>query len=884
MTVFNPKLAAAIAAAVGATPTKINYSNAIGSDLGNTRRLRAFRDANPAAPNPAATGVEFLNIGSSGPLTYQAGNIVGFGTLSGTTVRAAADLSTGVSVLVLEGNGSSITFTLGLTGSGKEFTLGASPTGSPNEGVAFTAAAKIRAPVAYDSGSGPLSPQAVANTPYSATVQDWSSGSAVDLPPIILDVKLPNWVFDDAELATSMGDCAVYQSTQSAVLDDIEFGVTVWGINPSINSQGAEPVYKALVVEKPTEANWPGWPAYSGYNQAVSNTFAKPHKVVIKNQAGAVLYIHQMRDGKPINDPSLYTSKFNNEINVKPLRPFMHCAAALPWTSSRPKLNTYASKYFPGAAADSLAPHVSRSHYTYNPPVMPVYGLTQLNGVSCPHSMPKWSLPGNATAVDAAAALVQDPYLYNIVGTSAGYGDVGHGVNFIIGWGYEPGSFSGHDQACGVGGLRLDRYVIPFQYAAYMTNPNYLRPFNMDPIIDMAEDFGKSAYNLPNFFVTNVKTAATIPLEEVFNNEWSMGGGYYDPNNSYTAGGSAKSIYRFGPFAGDSYNPALPFGGEMVDKNGRTPFNGAGPDFLHNFWSFAWDTLLFNCPMAAYATKHRLISSILCQAEWIAEDHNVIEWYLVRQHAWRWMHYTMAWKVSADHPLGIPRAPVEKRFEKELIAIHEQIVVPSRAVNPYLRIASIKNLGCPTRWDGQMASHGMTFYLAHVIHLMRQTGLWDVLYNKSVQCREALEFTVHALDLYSIDWILDTQGREPNYTPVHIGDPQTGMATSWADWSTRVRPRNGQEDWITNPDGSIHRDGGFGQEHLRYQWVCFRRDYPLGIPCVRANGIALAAAAFKDFYDRIDARVATQSDPRDKSGVSWLYYGPQTAAIKPPVA
>lgn len=872
-----PILSANLKAQTDLQNTKTGWSAKVQELLGNSRRLRAFRAADTGAADPAATGVEFLNIGSNGSLTFAGGDIVGFGTLTDTTIRQAADLSTGACVLRLEGNGESITYSLGLLGSGADFTLPANPTGHSDVGFAFTAESGTRAPVKLDSGTGPFSPADMAKTPGFVDIRGWKTGSAVLAGTIVLSNRRPNMVMDDMEIATNMGDVRVYKPAQKVTLGGHEFGAICWGINKSINSEVQEPVYEVLTFFKPTEANWPGYPAASGYQYGVTDTFMEPFTATIRALDGTtILHVHQMRDGLCVNSPEL--NQDFSKVNVKPIRPLLHCAGALPWRSHRPKENSYAKKYHPGHVADVLDPKICRTHYGTNPPFPLWAGRIQLDGIHSWFSMPKWAVAANDTAMATVAP--KDPWLYDIYNKYEPYDPIGYGRNAVSGWGYEAGACGGQDQLCGPGGIRGDRAWVSNTYAMYFTKRDYVRPYDNDPILDMVDAWSKNSYNLPNFFVTDVETGATIPLAEVFSNQWGHGRTYYGANPSYVAGGEIKTIPMF----------AIPNGGDVQyrDKNGRQIWNGASPDMLHNYWSFYWDALVFNSPMAIYATKHRLISSILCQLQDIPDTRNPSGWFLVRQHGWRWEHYIAAWKLRSNHEDGIPGAWTLQRFENELNSIHDYCYKPAMVDNDQGWYHSgLRDLGVTLGWGDHgvaMQSQSMTYYMTGMLHLMKQTGLWDVMYNRSDKCRKALEFTIRCMDLYAVDWILDTDGRVEDYDTLWVGSAAANpldLAKSWADYSVRVNPREGVEDWITGSNGEFLKER-YGSQHFRYQYVRFRIDYLSEIPCQRLNGLALAAAKYQGYYDTKKARVAGINGRDASLEVQWLYYMAHSAVLNPP--
>lgn len=851
--------------------TKLDWAAKVQNALGNTRRLRCFRDANAAAVDPVATGTEFLNIGSSGALTIVAGNIVDFGTLTNATIKQPADLTTGACVLRLEGNGYWLQGTLGVTGSGKDYVFTANfNTDVSSVGVAMVKGSGVKAPTLLDSGTGPLSPAPTTNKPFDILIEDWSSGSAVTAGVIPFDVTLPNMVFDDTEMQASMGDIKAYRSSTTVVLGNMEFGAVMAGIHKGVNALDAtEPVYEVLVLRKPTNANWPNYPAYSGWSTVTSDTFGdKPFKVKIRRADGSVLYTFQMRDGLPINHPSL--NQDVSQVATKPMRPLFHCAGALMWRSHRTKQHTYAKKYYPGMAdTRPLRPSTTHDNAASNADWR-LANLSQANGMLNWRILPKWPMAINNTTL-AADWPTKDAYL----------GETANGANAYArytGWGWEPGSVSAHDQLCVKGGVRFDRAVMPAWYAIYMHDSTWVRPRDNDSIVDMKEAAELGYYNLPTFFVTDVKTAASVPVAEVFANRWSHSLGWYAPNAYYPDDGSAtRSI----PFFATGSNA------KDLDKLGRLPWSGAAPDFLHNYWSPAWSVIFDNSAVGVIANKYRLLSSIMLQANDVSDTKNPIGWFLTRMHAWRWQHMVTSWKMSTDHEWGINRAIQEKRWENELNAIYTYIVKPALADNSQAKtIVALRNLGNPVNGDNDptQSTTSMTFYMAHVFQLMKAFGLWDVLRNKSITCKAALDFMVRCMDLMSIDFILDTPGYglyvENNYDTLAKADGT--IATSWADWAANVRPRQAQEDWIHDLNGNP-TGPHYSTETLRYQYVCMRRDWitEADVPCARTNGINLAIAKYEAYMQIKDAVVAAQTTPYYKMANDFQNYYPMFAPIKP---
>lgn len=851
-------------ASLAAAATKLDWDARLQAALGNTRRLRCYRDAASNAANPVATGTEFLNIGSSGALPVVAGNIAGFGTLSDITVSVAADLATGTSALRLEGNGRWMQATLGLNGSTKDYTFSSNPTGSTATGLAFTPGSGVKAPIKLDSGTGPLSPIPTTKKPVDVLLEDWSSGSAVTAGIIPFDVLIPNMVFDDAEMQASMGDVKTYESSVSITLGNMEFGAVMAGIHKGSNAiDSNEPIYEVLIMRKPVASNWPGWPSFSGWSATVSDTIGdKPFKARIRYGDGSTAYVHQMRDGLPINHSSLNQSNLN--IATKPVRPFLHCAGALPWRSHRSKKHTYASKYLPGMGdLRPLRGSVAHDISAANGASMSFPG-GQINGFLNWYMLPKWAM--------ATPNSVPTDWPTNDAYAGENFGGHWNLAARYTGWGYEPGSVSGHDQACALGGVRFDRATMPIWYTLYMHDSTWTRPRDSDSIIEMKEAAEFGFYNLPNFFVTDVKTGASIPLVEVFNNQWANCRTYYGGNDSYTAGGTAYAIPVFGNVA-------------TKDKNGNLIFGGAAADSLHNYWAAFWSVIFDNSAIGVLASKHRLISSILIQLGSVSDLGDPSGRFLTREHAWRWMHLVAGWKIGTEHKWGVSRALIEKRFENELNAIYTYIAKPTLIDNNQSTFhTALRNLGQPTyTTEPTQNSTSMTYYMTQVLQMMKAFGMWDVMRNKSLTCKAALDFMIRCMDLTAVDYILDTTGflyGTNGYATVKKANG--AIATSWADWKTNIYPQQQQEDWIHGLDGSL--SGPFyATEHLRYQYVCFRLDWvtETDVPCARSNGLALAKAKYEAYMVLKDNAVTAASTNFTKMAADFQNYYPMFAPIKP---
>lgn len=133
---------AGLAAALGAVASQTEWITTLINTLGSSRTITCKRaDTNS---DVWADGTTFLQAAMIGPMTGSGAEVTGFGTVGAAVTQTAADLATGFAVLRIAGGGEWIQGTLGLNGSGADFTLRASP--AANTGFAFKVGTTISAP------------------------------------------------------------------------------------------------------------------------------------------------------------------------------------------------------------------------------------------------------------------------------------------------------------------------------------------------------------------------------------------------------------------------------------------------------------------------------------------------------------------------------------------------------------------------------------------------------------------------------------------------------------------------------------------------------------------------------------------------------------------
>lgn len=874
---------------LGLASTKLQWCNAVVNRFNGARTVSIISYPTQADADAETNGVVAVTGSNSGNLASVAASIIDLGTLENITFNQPIDLNVGVNVLKIEINGYFIQGTIGLAGSDCDWIASENP--ADGKGLGFMNIS-ISPPVLMPSGLGAAAPMgALPETPKTVELHDWTDpANPVLVGSLTFNDRKPDLVFDNPDMQAAAGDIGVTQSTESIIFGEFEFGATLFTHNAGLNEDDpTKPVYQVLIGCKPY-GTWATYPAMDTFDPAVNVTFPQPFKMVIKTMDGTVAHTHEMSDGLPINSPAV--SMVRSDTTV--IRPWFNCWMMLPWESAKMKMSVKATKFFPGVVDDAMRPSQATFADAVNGPFLLMNGNgTQLNATAHWKAAPEWPMDSSDNNY-----AINDPYLIDINGTyTGGVGSPTRKSYRAIGWNYEPGSVSCHDWYTGPGGPRFDRAFIPTVLAYVVTNPTGVRAQGNVSYRDLARAWNLAYFNHSHHQIRDVKTLETLPDEQVINSEWSHTHAYYGGLTTYVAGGTTRhvdirSLSSGGTTAGLD---------TLRDKNGHLPFDGWGMDYLHNYCQPGWATLLFNSGMHLVSAKYRHHNGIMCQLGDVRANKDPNGWFLTRQHSWRWLHASMMWALSTNHPLGIRRDLIEGRWQQEMEAIYDYVVVPATDPNHpnYNSLANQawRNFGMTVKdnikIDGThqmwMWSSALTFYTSHALQFMKVTGSWDAMRAKSAKCAAALDFIIKCMDTYSIDFILDTDGRAEAYIVVSetvpTSTPITSIPSSWADWAATIHPKTGVEDWITDPDGTARVYERDNTQHLRAQYAFIRRDYFPEIPNAR---LAAACAKYQDFYDRVAARVAaasagTKSIQWNQCVADWHYRIPSHAIFKPPV-
>lgn len=931
-----PKFSSILKAQLDACTDKLQYSNTIKTALGNSRRVRCFRDANAAATDPASTGTEFLNMALTGDISIVSGNIVGWGNTGATTVRAAADLSTGASVMVIEGGGHTATYTLGLPGAGTEYALPASPNGGANVGYAFGPGSGMKAPHLLPSGTGPVAPPIASTTPTILELVDWSDPAN----PVVVGTisastatRQDDWVFQHPEMAASIGDIGVYQFndtikwTTPAATRRFEMGglLLLSAANNSID--GTTQVEQILISFKPY-GRWSSYPAMDTFVRAhypvidastwpytfgpcdnastADRTILPPFKVNLYTVAGynggapgrVPLYTHEMKAFNdkpvlPINSPSLSEIQTADDPSI----PKFNCAMMLPWQNVQTRLSPKAGKYFAGvdsfAYDGDYAAKSGTSSNAYAP--LSVYESSagtmgsQQNSMAQWYALPPYPLKADMALDDAYLTAYEsrpkDPGLFSNRDHYPAYREMGYK--------WQAGSISGHDWITGKGGVRFDRSVMNAPISIYTSNQNWIRPEGNVPIRDLVDNWGLAYFNHSNRWMTNVQTFVSVPKADILAGTWALIGTYYGNDPAIQqAFGASKCIDICGIPNGKSRWTT------NNDPEGYMYYSAHQRDSLHSYSNAGLWAIMLNSAMHAIAQTHDFNEQWMCSLGDARPTANPIGYYGVRVHAWRMLSYTIQWMCATEHYLGYSRNEIESRLQIELDLIYDNIYKPAFIDNEQtIDSACIRNFGvlCSLGDISQSKGGSLGLYMVHVLVLMRQFGLWSVMRARSDKGQKVLDMMIRNLDKMVIDYVLDTSGRDNYYQILLAGKTASAytVADVPADWAAQKVMLDTYLPTIPDTSSSSYAQtvGSYRQwkdwfvmynnwssehdgcTHMYMQYMKVRRDYFPDYPNARLSD---AINKMQGYYDAYDVAL--------KAGNAYrmAYLFPAHGAINPP--
>jgi hypothetical protein len=698
--------------------------------------------------------------------------------------------------------------------------------------------------------------KALKASPGSIELEDWTSGSAVIVGRTQLDNALDDINWDDADLSSAMGIVKVKGVSQPIRWKGFEFGALhLFSPIAAINNK---PLDQVLIGAKPF-GRWSTYPYADTFNPATDVTTPPAFKVKLYATTGELLYTYQMRDQKPINDPSLSQTR---KIGTGALRPLFNVGMLLPWQSSQTKVNPKAKQLMPGFK-DDYPETKSKLPYATNgsSPLLAdgADGRNQVNGLNHWHLLPKWPL-----AADAASDINQDPFSFDPLQYWTG-SDRYKTSAWVSGWDYEPGSISGHDWFTGPGGMRFDRAVLPTPLAYFASNPNWVRSKEKNPIRDMVDAWGMAYFNHSGHYVTDVTNFSQILSTAGERATNSQMGAYYLPKINVAP--LSKSIDMRGISNGDyalngangGTDPAY-----YLDSKGNRFWGGWLVDEQHAYQVPYWHSIAFSSPMHLLASRAAFNQSHLARLgaknitmrptnSWTpGPSYASVN---SRVQAYRWLHYALMWKMGTTSNFGFRQKDIERMLIDDLNHWHDTILVPLKAEtrNPYH--VAIQRLGVPAQavqmadgWYLVTDGTALNYYHAGLFMTLKSLGLWERL-RQDEKSRNVLDFVAQSLTKYSSDFILETNGlaESANGTVPLAGpfnrfeDITANDVPTWTQWAKRF-PRNGAETWTRNEKGVLAER--YPGQYLRAQWSILMRDW---FPEYSNSNVELAAQKYEAF-------------------------------------
>lgn len=853
MLTFNPALQTILDGAVD----KTDSSNKLKAALGVTRRLRCWRDSASNATSPRDTGTEVLNVGFTGDLIISAGNIVGFGLAAGTTVRLAADLETGSSVLRVEGGGNWVQGTFGLSFAEQKrlqmsrgvieanvvytvYDFYSSANLSATAGIGFTESAGIKPVRFLPVGIGPAAPIRTLDMP--AAIQLYSCPSAgvrtlMFTNPI--SVREDNFVLQDKERALELGDAAIYRTPSDMAFSTCNFGATFWLSHESNTEVGNVPLIEVAIGQVSNVQ--PGWPNAANVNPSIPRNCA-PFEIDIVdgNTPPNVLKTHKMQsEDKPINDPSLKSGRLVNgsrdgRSGTQALNPQYTPSQMLVWWNTPPSRSIHADRYYPPAKA--LRPTAGKQQASYNavePLIWGGYAASNTkNGLNHIHYAPKWPLP-------YVTITITDPNLdtyMNNAGSNSAY------AGWHQGYGYQAGAYGGHTWYGGPGGVRSDRGVVPTALALYGAEPNGIRPQGDVPYKELAQEFTLNYFNHGNHFFSNASTMFLAPNADILNAQW----GYV---NTYYGGSGYPNQIALGSSQRDGTLP------KDYDTDGHMFLNGwGGMDPEHCFIHRGDAALIFNSPMLACSSKIDTITSFMVYQNPNANPYATLT-YQTRVMAWELKAYALAWKLASTHARGFTRAEIIKRLRVVLNAHYRDVYKPTfiDMRTDHFNYIFLRNMGLMCRITNglYLVSGGrLTFYMGGILALWKQTGFWDEMYSRGGNDALVMRNWIENLDKLCFDQILDSSGT--TRTGSHFFD---AVHTSWDTYAATTTDAETGADFnhVLHDDGLVKYAPDYNNGvHIMEAYARFRYHH---FPEFTHPRMAAALDKFQQYEDVITTTV-----------------------------
>lgn len=734
-------------------------------------------------------------------------------------------------------------------------------------------------------------------------------------------------VFSDADINAELGTVPV-KSASTMSWGGFDWGALRFTCPGGVNATTPGKAFHQVIIFNKPNTNWANYPASSGYNKDVSETYPPAFKIIMKDTGGNPLNTFEMYDGLPINSWDINVGYQLPEGGVyadatlddtKPVRFHLNCAQALPWTQARCKQNAKAKWWYGGVTSYNLHGSVCTKTYSTNPSFPPggfgANGGGQSNGVFNHRFMPFRPRPANQPFYTDNSL---DEYMnswWNFY-PAQNQGRTGHG--------YEPGNPGHIDMNTGLGGVRFDRGGFGTPIIEVISDPAKVHGTTQKTYRELLDHTMLNTFNIACHWTGNVATGApALGKTNTFlcgpngsngsATAWSHGKGYYLGNDSYVVGGTAQAInmVAMGQGAFDSSiaaNALRFYKRDPVTKKLRRPWGGWCNDHMHahQFWGACAG--LFNSPMHAWHNIHAINACMLANNNQSYDNHGSVRpigWWgnsefsyagiLTRERAYRLMHLVMGWWLANNHPsFGISRTDIQTELVRYIKTYHTGTYQKKWAAgsdnSPYWlglrrfgmqltpRIGS-NYASNPTQYYARLEDTPAGCYHIYPFALATQCGLMDYLLGLGdTQITESLNDMVATLDLFSVDGILDagyvqSQDILHRMSPIVSSFEEITASSLPANWAglAAIAPPIGSTAFLKNSSGAWAEYSAWA--HVQGMWAVGAHHYLRGhFPNARST----AAFTFitNTYNDHMNNYVLATADKVQQGFRGWTYFHP----------
>lgn len=479
-----------------------------------------------------------------------------------------------------------------------------------------------------------------AGAAYRAVLEDWSSGSAVSHPNMLVMTKAArqNCRFEDAFLYDA-------QTPWTECLPQ--------GPVPVIGGIGyyCEAIRTAGYVQFQFGYDWtisvmPANPFGDPTTPVALDSYMVPHKWRIEDVNGTVLARIERPDGGPLNGtdiPRIFEGPYNGvgaPMTSATAKWYPHgtVRSGIIWRSGTPTAYAQATVSTQLPRYDLTVPYAGHTSFSNNGGDLRLTPGEQLNGFGNTRVMP--FLPTHYAALTTQVGVTQDPYKASLYSFSSLAAVASTWLK------YTPFNQSGRSPMTGPGGVRDDRAAVAEPVAQYMYDMASLRPHDRTSFATLALDY-LTAYvsdpyhcfeggrNVPLY--KGVNAARTITLR---NHYYGGGQGATPPERAYYLQGGRHYEIKSREAAPLRVN--VPGNGSAPDK----PYFGNNQiDAPHAHQYPHWGSLLFRTPEFAFLghkfwDQTRLYLNVII-------DEPYANRFAERDGAWAFLHAVLAWKTAS---------------------------------------------------------------------------------------------------------------------------------------------------------------------------------------------------------------------------------------------